>query len=130
MEYAQYNHTESESMFPPADPAHQIPSTFPLDHSHPFQAIDGGAMGSSCGPYDERQGYHGYGMTAAEEGGDATRGPRLTQEQLAHLEGEFARNSKPNTEYKKGLADRMGVELAKLNVSYCNAPVTFFVEIL
>ena len=40
----------------------------------------------------------------------------LTQEQLATLEAEFAERTKPNTEYKKTLAEKMGVEFLMVHV--------------
>ena len=55
-----------------------------------------------------------------EEGDTASRS-RLTQEQLALLEHEFGPRYKPNPEYKKGLAERMGVEYHEVNVSNINA---------
>ena len=115
MEYGHYHHPQPELNF--SAPI-SIPSTFPADHSQPFQAIDSAAMGTFAGGYDDRQGYHGYSMSNGEEGADATKGPRLTQEQLAYLEGEFIQMHKPNTEYKKALADKMGVEASKVNVSF------------
>lgn len=56
------------------------------------------------------------GIGHTEESDMASRS-RLTQEQLARLEREFKQRYKPNTEYKRGLAETMGVEYHKINVS-------------
>ena len=52
----------------------------------------------------------------AEEVDTSTR-PRLTQEQVTQLEEEFSKLPKPNTDFKKNLADRIGLTLARVNVS-------------
>jgi hypothetical protein len=41
--------------------------------------------------------------------------PRLSKDEVELLEGEFRKNSKPNTQLKKGLAEQMGVEVARIN---------------
>lgn len=52
----------------------------------------------------------------AEEIDTSTR-PRLTQEQVTVLEEEFSKLPKPNTDFKKELANRIGLTLARVNVS-------------
>ena len=128
MEYVHYDHPQPESTFPGADSIHQIPPTFPMDHSQLYHPLDGAAIDSNYGPYDERHAYHGFGMANADDGIDAAKGPRLTQEQLGHLEGEFARHYKPSTEHKKTLADSMGVEYAKVNVSHTISDLAFPID--
>lgn len=75
-------------------------------------------MESSFDMYNDRPGYQGTGTNNTGEGGDPASRPRLTQEQLAHLERQFALHHKPNTDYKKSLAENMGVDYSKVNVSH------------
>lgn len=120
MNYSPYDHSQHpqpDTMFPAADSACQIPSTFPMDQSQTFSTMDSGPFASAYGGYDERPGYQGN-MTNTEEGVDATRGPRLTQEQLGQLEVEFTRNYKPPTDHKRALAESMGVDYSKVTVSH------------
>lgn len=56
---------------------------------------------------------------SAEEIDTSTR-PRLTQEQVTVLEEEFSKLPKPNTEFKKELASRIGLTLARVNNWYQN----------
>lgn len=117
MAYTQsYEASQPESMFPAADPIHQLPSSNPMDHSQNYPATESAASASGFEMYDDRQERQDTGMTASEEAGDAASRPRLTQEQLAQLERQFALYHKPNTEYKKSLAENMGVDYAKVNV--------------
>ena len=44
--------------------------------------------------------------------------PRLSKEQAERLERVFAQEYKPSTLKKKELANEMGVDVAKVNVSY------------
>jgi len=48
---------------------------------------------------------------------DTSTRPRLTHEQVTQLEEEFSKVPKPNTDFKKNLADRIGLTLARVNVS-------------
>jgi len=43
--------------------------------------------------------------------------PRLHKDEVARLEKIFLENHKPNSNTKRGLADQMGVEVARINVS-------------
>ncbi len=54
---------------------------------------------------------------------------RLTQEQLATLEAAFADGYKPNTEYKKTLAEKIGVDFQKVNVSDRSKCVIFRIDL-
>ena len=67
-------------------------------------------------------------MSNTDDGDLGTRS-RLTQEQLATLEAEFTERYKPNTKYKKNLAEKMGVEFQKVNVSDCPACVIFGIDL-
>ena len=58
----------------------------------------------------------GLPQDVTEEVDTSTR-PRLTQEQVTQLEEEFSKLPKPNTDFKKNLADRIGLTLARVNVS-------------
>lgn len=118
-----YNHFESSQtppVFAAADSHYQLPSSFPMSSPREHHIVDGGYFGSDYAAYHERQGSQGMGLANTEESDTASRS-RLTQEQLAHLEREFQQRFKPNTEYKRGLAESMGVEYQKVNVSshYC-----------
>ena len=52
----------------------------------------------------------------ADEDDTASR-PRLSPEQLAILEEHFGSHQKPNTDFKKQLAEQMGLSLSRVNVS-------------
>ena len=56
-------------------------------------------------------------MESTEDLDSSTR-PRLTQEQVTALEEEFSKVPKPNTDFKKELATRIGLSLARVNVWY------------
>ncbi|KAG9232902.1 hypothetical protein BJ875DRAFT_379724 [Amylocarpus encephaloides] len=43
--------------------------------------------------------------------------PRLGKDEVDILEGEFKKNPKPTTQIKRGFAEDMGVDLARINVS-------------
>ncbi|KAL8794501.1 MAG: hypothetical protein Q9195_002974 [Heterodermia aff. obscurata] len=51
---------------------------------------------------------------------DTSSRPRLTQEQITILEQEFGKLPKPSTDFKKQLADRIGLTLARVNNWYQN----------
>jgi hypothetical protein len=40
----------------------------------------------------------------------------LSKEEVDKLEAEFQKNNKPNSNLKKGLAEQLGVEVARINV--------------
>lgn len=42
--------------------------------------------------------------------------PRLGKDEVEILEREFKKNPKPTTQTKRGFAEDMGVELARINV--------------
>jgi hypothetical protein len=42
--------------------------------------------------------------------------PRLAKEEVERLEAEFQKNNKPNSSVKKGLAEEMRVDIARINV--------------
>ena len=96
----------------------------PKSESHDYHAAEDTPYPVSYKTYDDRQGFPTQNMTNTDDGDLGTRS-RLTQEQLATLEAEFAERYKPNTEYKKTLAERMGVEFQKVNVSDHRAGVIF-----
>ena len=96
---------------------HHFSSTYSSDNSQAFHTTDVISMAPSYGLYDEGQGYHGLPVPGMDDNVDMANRARLTTEQLAELEREFAVNHKPNTDHKKMLADRMRVEYSKVNVS-------------
>lgn len=61
----------------------------------------------------------GHIMSSVEdvEDLDTSSRPRLTQDQIAVLEAEFKGKPKPDTEYKRALAYRIGLSLQRVNVS-------------
>lgn len=103
-------------MFPTADPGYQFPGSMPKNESHDYQSAEDTTFQVNYKPYTERQNYPAQSIANTDDGDLGTRS-RLTQEQLATLEAEFADKYKPNTEYKKTLAEKMGVEFQKVNVS-------------
>ena len=54
---------------------------------------------------------------------DTSSRPRLTQEQITILEQEFSKLPKPSTDFKKQLSDRIGLTLARVNVS-CTSSIS------
>lgn len=101
-------------MFPAADSAYQFPGSMPKNESHDYHTAEDTPFQVSYKPYNERQSYPAQNISNTDDGDLGTRS-RLTQEQLATLEAEFAERYKPNTEYKKSLAEKMGVEFQKVN---------------
>lgn len=79
----------------------------PIDCSfEPATALHHGSASATLGSPNETM----------EEIDTSTR-PRLTHEQVTQLEEEFSKVPKPNTDFKKNLADRIGLTLARVNVS-------------
>lgn len=93
------------------------PSLSALSKSIPFQApIDH--------PFETATALHQRSASATlgspneiMEDIDTSTRPRLTHEQVTQLEEEFSKLPKPNTDFKKNLADRIGLTLARVNVS-------------
>ena len=59
-------------------------------------------------------------MKANEDEGedeDTSSRPRLSPEQLAILEEHFQSHPKPNTDFKRQLAEQLGLSLSRVNVS-------------
>lgn len=115
-------------MFPAADSAYQFPGSMPKNESHDYHTAEDTPFQVSYKPYNERQSYPAQNISNTDDGDLGTRS-RLTQEQLATLEAEFAERYKPNTEYKKSLAEKMGVEFQKVNVSGHPACVIFRIDL-
>ena len=115
MAHSHYEYSQPESMFPTADSAYQFPAPMSKNESHDYHAVKDIPFQTNYKPYNERQAYPAQHIANTDDGDLGTRS-RLTQEQLATLEAEFAERYKPNTEYKKTLAERMGVEFQKVNV--------------
>ena len=68
-------------------------------------------------------------MKSAEEeveDEDTSSRPRLSPEQLAILEEHFQSHPKPNTDFKRQLAERLGLSLSRVNVSLLRAPFLLF----
>ena len=116
MAHSHYEYSQPESMFSAADSGYQFPGSMPQNESHNYHPAEDTPFQVNYKPYDEPQGYPASNMSNTDDGDLGTRS-RLTQEQLATLEAEFAERYKPNTEYKKSLAEKMGVEFQKVNVS-------------
>lgn len=63
-------------------------------------------------------------LEEAAESEDTSTRPRLTHEQIAVLEDNFKSKPKPGTDFKKQLANRIGLSLQRVNVSekcYCTS---------
>ena len=54
----------------------------------------------------------------AAEDEDTSSRPRLSPDQLAILEEHFQSHQKPNTDFKKQLAEQLGLSLSRVNVSH------------
>ena len=128
MAHSHYEYSQPESMFPAADSSYQFPGSIPQNESHNYHPAEDTPFQVNYKPYNERQGYPAPNMSNTDDGDLGTRS-RLTQEQLATLEAEFAERYKPNTEYKKSLAEKMGVEFQKVNVSDRLACVIFHIDL-
>lgn len=95
------------------------PSLSGPNKSMPTQAPtfpDGSASGKSTTAHNRSSSVNlGLPPDTTEEVDTSTR-PRLTQEQVTQLEEEFSKLPKPNTDFKKNLADQIGLTLARVNV--------------
>ncbi|KAK4697470.1 hypothetical protein P7C71_g620, partial [Lecanoromycetidae sp. Uapishka_2] len=114
MDFSHYASSAAEPTYPATDSIYHLPGSFPTNSPPVYRPVDGGAFVSSYDLYDDRQKHQSMGIGHTEESDMASRS-RLTQEQLARLEREFKQRYKPNTEYKRGLAETMGVEYHKIN---------------
>lgn len=128
MAHSHYEYSQPESMFPVADSGYQFPGSMPKTEPHDYHTAEDTPFQVNYKPYNERQGYPAQSLNNTEDGDLGTRS-RLTQEQLATLEAEFAERYKPNTEYKKTLAEKMGVEFQKVNVSDHRACVILGIDL-
>ena len=128
MANSHYDYPQPESMFPAADPGYQFSGSMPKNESHDYRTAEDAPLQVNYKSYNGRPGYPAQNVTNTEDGDLGTRS-RLTQEQLATLEAEFAERYKPNTEYKKTLAEKMGVEFQKVNVRDHPACVIFGVDL-
>ena len=116
MAHSHYEYSQPESMFPTADSSgYQFQGSMPKNESHSYHVAEDTSFQAKQMSYNERQGYPTQTVNNTDDSDLGTRS-RLTQEQLATLEAEFAERYKPNTEYKKSLAEKMGVEFQKVNV--------------
>ena len=128
MAHSHYEYSQPESMFPAADSGFQFPASMPKKESRDYHTVEDKSFQVNYKPYNDRQAYPAQNITNTDDSDLGTRS-RLTQEQLATLEAEFAERYKPNTEYKKGLAEKMGVEFQKVNVSDHPARVIFRIDL-
>ncbi len=128
MAHSHYEYSQPESMFPAADSGFQFPVSMPKNEPRDYHTAEDTPFQVNYKPYTERQGYQAQNITSTDDSELGTRS-RLTQEQLAILEAEFADKYKPNTEYKKCLAEKMGVEFQKVNVSDHPARVIFRIDL-
>ena len=128
MAHSHYEYSQPESMFPAADSGYQFQGSMPKNESHNYHVAEDTSFQAKQMSYNERQGYPTQTVNNADDSDLGTRS-RLTQEQLATLEAEFAERYKPNTEYKKSLAEKMGVEFQKVNVRDGSACVVFRIDL-
>ena len=125
MEYGHFDYSQPETTFPAPDPSHRVAPSYPLGHMQDYHHLDETPIAPDYGSYDPNPGL----QNSPVEDGDGAGRTRLTQEQIAELEKEFAIKPKPNTEQKKTLADRMRVEYQRVNVSSCPHPMKSHVNI-
>ena len=128
MAHSLYDYSQPESMFPTADSGYHYQGSVPKNESHDYHTAEDPSFPPNYKPYSDRQSYPAQSVPNTDDGDLGTRS-RLTQEQLATLEAEFAERYKPNTEYKKTLAEKMGVEFQKVNVSDRSAQVIFRIDL-
>lgn len=127
MAHSHYEYSQPESMFPAADSGYQFPGSMSKNELHDYHTAEDSPFQVTYKPYNERQSYSAQNIANTDDGDLGTRS-RLTQEQLATLEAEFAERYKPNTEYKKTLAEKMGVDFQKVNVSEPPACLIFHAD--
>lgn len=102
---------------------HRQPQSNPsatISETTPFQNIQISPQNSS-NMFQDSSVLHdrsSSGVMPSNEGEelDTSTRPRLTQEQVTILEEEFSKLPKPNTDFKKELAGRIGLTLARVNV--------------
>ena len=129
MAHTHYEYSQPESMFPATDSSYQFQGSMPKNEPNDYHNADDTSFQAHYKSYNERPGYPpAQNVNSADDGDLGTRS-RLTQEQLATLEAEFAERYKPNTEYKKTLAEKMGVEFQKVNVSNRSACVVLRIDV-
>ena len=129
MAHSHYEYSQPESMFPAADSGYQFQGSMPKNESHNYHVPEDTSFQAKQMSYSERQGYPTQTVNNTDDSDLGTRS-RLTQEQLATLEAEFAERYKPNTEYKKSLAEKMGVEFQKVNVREGSACAVFCIDLV
>ena len=126
MAYNHFDYSQRETLFAAPDSSCQIPSSFSIGPTQDYPAVNEVSMGHNYGSYEHTQGSRVFGT---DEGEVASRS-RLTQEQIAELEREFAIKPKPNTEEKKRMADRMGVDYPRVNVSGSPVHVISYIDMV
>lgn len=106
MEFEAIYHRHNRSKPASSGPSNAIPTFHSLGpFSGPMSTVNRQTSGPLTSPMDNT------------EEVDTSSRPRLTQEQITILEQEFAKLPKPSTDFKKQLADRIGLTLARVNVS-------------
>ncbi len=128
MAHSHYEYSQPESMFA-ADSGYQFQGSLPKNESHDYHTAEDTSFQGNYKSYNERQSYPPAQNATNTDDSDLGTRSRLTQEQLATLEAEFAERYKPNTEYKKTLAEKMGVEFQKVNVSDRSNCVIFRIDL-
>ena len=63
---------------------------------------------------------NGKVMEEEAEDEDTSSRPRLSPDQLAILEEHFQSHHKPNTDFKKQLAEQLGLSTSRVNVGFQN----------
>jgi hypothetical protein len=99
----------------------RYPRAYPNPHApYPSYTMDARHFLTMNQLHQQRQ--HHVAMMGGE---DPHRGPprqndpkpRLAKDEVELLEREFAKNAKPNSSTKRDLAERMAVDVARINVS-------------
>ena len=117
-EWAQFDFGQSDQPYSSLDS--EFPSAAQLPQSYYHQQSNYGYPQDTHGIFYDSQGQALLPQSYANEIEhiDGVNGSRLTQAQMAALENSFIAVPKPKTDYKRILAEKLGLELSRVNVSH------------
>ena len=116
-EWSQFDFGSSNQPYPPLDTEFPSSTQLPQSHYHHNGYYD--CSQDTHGVLYDSQGQAMLPQHSANDfdSFDNLNGSRLTQAQMAALENSFVAVPKPKTDYKKSLAEKLGLELPRVNVS-------------
>lgn len=116
MAFSPFHYNHSEPTFPEPEPDYSFPTSFTEYQQQPHNSLSDGIDGNLF--LDHISLHVPRSMMSEDfEDVDGESKPRLTQAQITTLEEEFSVQAKPRTEYKKILADRLRLDMQRVNVS-------------